>query len=623
MPDEDSARDRERLGLSPRQQFLDKLWSYYRCEQYSARKVAWDGSQHLGMMERDTVALAGYVPPGFYIANPTTLPIQFRRPTSPYHLCKVIVDRFTGLLFSQKRHPKLNVPGDPETEDFLNAIADAGRLWPVMMLSRAFGGAVGTCVVGFKLLEGRPVFEVFDPRWCQPKFIDRQQLVLHAVEYKYTFTQEVRDHEGNWHEVEYWYRRVIDAQADTVYQPCLVDERVKPDWKIGQQVQHNLGFCPIVWIQNQANPTEIDGDGDCVGIYELIEAIDRLNAQSEKGVIANCDPTVVVSTDAEMGQVLKGSANAIKLPSGGTASYMEMTGGGIQAAKQKVEDYKGMALEVAQCVLEQPDGTKTATEVDRNYASMLAKADTLREQYGEMGVKRLLNMVLVAAKRLTTPRIQNGSIVRQAFSLPPKIEVDPQTGKSRIIERRMGPGPYQVNLTWPQYFEPNVNDATNAVTAAVSAHTSQLIDQETAAKYIAPFFGVEDVSEMLEQVNKTAMQGQASLEQMALQGPTEGGEGGTAADTAKPEDLSPQQAALNGAQVTALLALAQAVEAGQISAESAMGIIQVSFPVNTQQAFKIVGNLGGKKSVVAQAQAKAAAAAKPPAPGGTGAPPTP
>src|SRR5688572_15495168 len=79
----DDKTDPRILGLSPRQQALDKRWAYYRCDQYNQRKVAWDGSRVVGETERDAIALAGYVPPGFYIASNETLPIQFRRPTAP------------------------------------------------------------------------------------------------------------------------------------------------------------------------------------------------------------------------------------------------------------------------------------------------------------------------------------------------------------------------------------------------------------------------------------------------------------------------------------------------------------------------------------------------------------
>src|ERR1700744_4144492 len=147
---------RFRGGRSPRQQRLDKYLSYYDCEQYAARTVAWDGSKHVGQFERDTIAMAGYVPPGFYVAQTETIPIAFRRPTTPYHLCRVVVDRFTSLVFSHKRHPRIAIEGDPKTDALVQAVVDEGHLWPIMTQVRTFGGATGTAVAGFKLVNGRP-----------------------------------------------------------------------------------------------------------------------------------------------------------------------------------------------------------------------------------------------------------------------------------------------------------------------------------------------------------------------------------------------------------------------------------------------------------------------------------
>lgn len=582
MHDEEVEQDRRRLGMSPRQQYLDKLWSYYRCDQYSARTVAWDGSKHVGMVERDTIALAGYIPPGFYMADNNSLPVQFRRPTSPYHLVKVIVDRFTSLLFSNKRHPKVTVDADPATDDFVNAVIEEGRLWPAMQTARAFGGGTGTAVVGFKLVQGRPQFEVFDPRWCSPQFLDRPQLVLSAMEYRYVFVQEIRVGD-EWHEVEFWYRRVIDQKTDTIFKPVPVKEQGQPKWVPAQVVNHDLGFCPIVWIQNQANPTEMDGDPDCLGIFELTEAIDRLNAQGEKGTIANADPTVVLTTNNPMGEVRKGSANAIKLEQGGSASYMEMNGGGIKSCRELAEDYKDMALEVAQCVLEQRDraGQMTATQVERNYSSMLSKADTFREQYGEMGVKRLINMVIVAAKRLMTPRVVNNQTMRYFFSLSKKI--NKVNGKVQQVDRQLGPGPYNVSMAWPPYFDPDEEEAQKAVTTSIAAKTGGLIDVMTAVRKIAPYFSVEDVPAMVHEITRSAYADQAALEKQALQGP----------DEVEPSqaDTNVQQSAFNGAQVQSLLELTKAVADGEIPAEAALEIIEIAYPVSKEQAMKIVGNL--------------------------------
>lgn len=523
IKDEPTAQgDKRRLGLSPRQQELDRLYSYYRTRQYDNRKVAWDGTLAMGTFERDTVAIAGYVPPGFYIANNITLPIRFRKPTAPYHLVKTIVDRFSGLLFSEPRHPRLQCEGDPATEDFVGAVAEDGRLWPTFMQARGFGGATGTAVVGFKFIAGKPYFEAFDPRWCIPTWHDRANFVLSALEFRYTYIEDLaipnEDGGEDWVEVEFWYRRVIDVKSDTIFKPVLTSEK-RPKWEPATTVQHALGFCPVAWIQNMPVATEIDGDPDCVGCYEMVEQIDMLNAQGDKGLIANCDPTLVIACEGGMEAVSKGSENALKLPQGGTAQYIEISAAGIEAAKRKAESYKANVLEVSQCVLEQPDKTQTATEVDRNYASMWAKADLLREQYGELGVKRLINMLIVAVKRLTTPVAKGDSITRFSISLPQRV--DPETGK--LVSRQLGPGPFAVKLVWPPYTEPNTNDTVQAVTAASTAKTSGLIDQETAAKYVAPYFGVEDIKGMMVRAASEASAAQQMTESAILSKPSPDG----------------------------------------------------------------------------------------------------
>jgi hypothetical protein len=286
-----------------------------------------------------------------------------------------------------------------------------------------------------------------------------------------------------------------------------------------------------------------------------------------------------VSTDAQMGEVKKGSTSALKLPAGGQASYMEMSGTGVVQAREQAKLYKDAALEVSQCVLEQPDGQRTATEVERNFAAMLARADTFREQYGEMGIKRLINMVLVASVQLSSPRIANGAVTRYTIRLPKRKDGQDQ---------RLGKGPFTADLTWPSYFEPSLNDANLAVQAASSAKMSGLVDDEHAAKFVASFFQVEDVAGVAANVRTASGAEQAKIEAQALAGP----EREEFLKPGLPEDApstgKEQDAALNGAQVTALADLVKAVAAGELPAESAIEIIIVGFPVDRAVATKMV-----------------------------------
>lgn len=507
-----------RLGLSPRQQELNRLWCYYTCEQYAARAVDWNGNQFLTHLEKEAIASSDYLPPGFYDANKSQLPLMFRRPTSPYHLCKVIVERFTSLLFSQKRHPRFNIDGDEMSEDFLNTVASVGRLWPVMIQARTFGGSMGSSCVSFQFINGKPRFEVHDPRWAMPIFEDRAELTLAGIDKRYIYPVEVRDEDGDWVEVPFWYRRVIDQEKDTIYEPVPVGDGEEPNWVPKKEVAHEFGFCPAQWIQNIPVSDDIDGLPDCHGCFDLVESIDALNASAQRGIIANCDPTLVISTDAEMDSVAKGNDNAIKLPGGGSATYMEIAASGPKAARELAAEFRKMVLEVAQCHLESEGSVpQTATEVERKYASMLSKADIMQEQYGERGIKPLMEKVAQAVAIISQPRAQDGSIKRFYIALPHRM-VTAEDGTTKYIQRSLGKGPYYVTVQWQRYFEPDLKDIDLAVRASAAAKTAQLVDDMHATKFISEYFNVNDVKSLVEKIREEAKAQQKELEAMSMSG---------------------------------------------------------------------------------------------------------
>ena len=203
----------------------------------------------------------------------------------------------------------------------MQALGDESRLWPAMVQARAFGGATGSACLGFQFSNGKPLIEVHDPRWIYPVFRDRHRLILGSIEKRYQYPVEVLDPEsGDWTTGWVWYRRVINEEVDVIFKPAPVLENgVEPDWEIQTGVEHGLGFCPAVWIQNQPVTGDIDGEPDCHGIFDMVESIDQLHSQAKRAVMANMDPTLVISTEAPMDSIEKGHGKALKLPSG-TAS---------------------------------------------------------------------------------------------------------------------------------------------------------------------------------------------------------------------------------------------------------------------------------------------------------------
>ncbi len=120
----------------------------------------------------------------------------------------------------------------------------------------------------------------------------------------------------------------------------------------------------------------------------------------------------------------------------------------------------------------------------------------LREQYGERGVKKLLEMVMLAARKHQTTWIDFSNpavpqLVRGLIKLPKKRVIN-EDGSITWAIREIGMGE-QIDLHWPSYFSPGLDTVAKAVTAAGEAKQYGLVAEETATKFVAEYFQVEDV----------------------------------------------------------------------------------------------------------------------------------
>jgi len=583
--DRDLSRSNDRiarLGLTERQRRLNTLWAWYRAVNYDSRRIEWDGSMAVDELDREAIAAGSG---SMYPDVAPDLPIRFRRPTAPYRLVRLVVNRFSGLLFSSRLHPVVSVPGRGAQERVLLELIKQSRLWSRMSHARRYGGACGTACVGFKFVRGRLVIEVHDPRWVTPRFkAGADQHTLERVEIRYIKQREERDGEGVLRPVDYWYRRTIDEVSDTLYDEVPVGDGDEPTWTIRARVDHSFGFCPVYWIQNLPCDDSADGDPDCHGIYEMAESIDALLSQANKGIISNCDPTLGLITDDQINTLAKGSDNAIRLQKGSSASYIEISGNGPRLALEMVKQIRAYALETAQCVVEHPDvANRTATEIERLYESMFDKVDDLREQYAEQGVRPLLEGILNAVRKLlTTVRVNaDGSRYRRVLRLEIPDLDEGVTSQSFLAETFIGgPESYDgsVVLTWPPYSKPSLQDRSMAVTTARSARDGGLLTRERALRFAAPYLDVEDPEQALREVEEEAA-AERLADDIAIMGAT----------GAPPAETPPEEKALNGAQVKALMDLGIAIRNGSVTADSALATAMHAFHLGREEAMSILG----------------------------------
>lgn len=484
--------------LTQRQQDLTTRWGFFKVEEHAGKGVDWEGRAVMSGPTRDGISRQGYLPPGYANVG-DSLPREFRRPVAELGIVRNIVSRFTGLLFSNRKQPRIRVPGDENTEDYLNAQLVAGQFWAAMIQTRNFGGAMGSGCVGFNFIQGKVHFDAIDPRWATPEFAGRGTQDLLKLTIQYAYSKEEKDEEGNWKQVWYWYRRVIDTETDTVWVPVKCRKK-EPDWNYikSNTVRHGLSFVPYEWIQNLDEGGETDGESDCAGIYNLVLAIDSLLTEVYSGTIKNCDPTLMLATDLELKSVSKGSDNALKVSKGESASYLELAGSGPRIGLEVVKEMEDRAYRLAQCVpdqvLFQNSGEKTALEIERIYSSMLERADDLREQYGPPMI-RICQKLLGAIRMFTTIReTPDGRVVRGKVYVPPKVIQQPD-GDTVEIPRTIGKGTI-CEVKWPPYFHPTLGDVETALRVATTAKDAEFMTKSTAVTYAAPFLDMDPLKEL-------------------------------------------------------------------------------------------------------------------------------
>ena len=497
-----------RLGLSQRQIELNRLYSYARAQQHETCSVDWDGSRHPTTIDREAITTASFLPQGWKDpgANLDSMPLRFRRPSVPCHLGKVIPARFTALLFGEGTHPQWKVPGMPETEAWAEAVSETYGLWSKMAMVRDLGGAMGTAVVGFKIIKGKVIWEEFDARWCYPTFDPEDPGQLKQLEIRYMFPQEILETStGKWREERFWYRRIIDTEVDTLWKPQLVgDGTQEPKWSdpttVDKMVKHNFGFVPIEWTQNIEVTGDIDGDPDCHGCYDYFDRIGEIDSNAHKGVVKNTDPTATLASDGQYSNVQMGSDMVLKMEKGGVAGYMEINGTSIEAADKESDRLRAKALEIAECVLpdqESSESAATATEILKRSAAMYAKASRMRQQYGSKCLVPLMSKLIRAAQKLGKATAVGEQIVRQTITLPPKME-----GKEIKAYALDESGGAQLKLEWPPFAEPSPADTGLLATATNTLVMGGIISKRTATRKMAPHYNIEDIDGEVAQAAK-------------------------------------------------------------------------------------------------------------------------
>ena len=472
------------------------------------------------------------------VAMPSVyIPIDMRRPNAPHRLAPLIVESFTGLVFGHGHFPTVDAEGDADTEDFVQALIEAGDLPTVMMRARDCGGGVGTVGLSWRFADGAPRVKVHNGKnlwvhvWKDFDALEPEHVSEIVKVAKDGIDKKTRKPKRCW----FWRRRDWTPLADVVFVDQACDEPI--EWIVdeAETTIHGEGETHFIWVPNLPDDdeaTRIDGKCDFDGQYEPLNTLDVLNSVVTTGAVRNLDPTLVLAVDpmiSKMG-VRKGSDNALTVGTDGTASYLELSGTSITAGIALLEKEEQKILRVAQCVIPDPAEVAAAgtssLAIRLLYLPMLGKADLLRAQYGRALVRLLEQMVASARRYMPTVDRETGvavypvesstvthedgrveeieSEIECTLSLPPRVSeeevIGPDgrpTGKKVSTKHARTPGHAEkLTLIWGEYFPPTEAERqAKGTTLSTATGGKPVMSQRSAAEVWAGYNDLDPATE--------------------------------------------------------------------------------------------------------------------------------
>jgi hypothetical protein len=503
---------------SARRQLLERRWSFFSCTQHDQKQYDFDGRMIRGGFDGAAQPLLGSQESPYYV------PLRARRPSAPYRLARLIDKSFTSMLFGDHRFPVLDTPGDATTKDYAAAIQKAADIPGRFQRMRDIGGAVGTAACSWAYVLGKPRVRAHNAKNIHVhSWDDRDEFIPRHVTECFQYDRPVFDPErGRMVTVPHWYRRDWLPDADIVFLPVPVRRGVEPVFvpDTSQSYEHRDGICHFVMAQNLPDD-DVDGEPDYEGQLENFDSLDIMLSIIVRGAVLNLDPTLKLKMDPDLVNrmgVRKGSDNALVVGEEGDAEYMELAGTSIDAGVKLFNEKRRFVLEVAQCVIPDPDkvaanGTSSVA-LKAMYKPMTDQTNILRGQYGPM-LARLMEPLLTVARHRhgayvtvyepdDTEQLQP-RVVQTYIDLPPRAVPDPSgelgaDGLPKTVMVPREPGSAEtVDPLWKEYFLPTSLDQQNAVTTltqAAGGPGTAILSKKTATQLVAEALGRDGDAEL-------------------------------------------------------------------------------------------------------------------------------
>ncbi len=429
--------------------------------------------------------------------------LRERRPSLVYQLARLIVDQTSSLTFGEAHFPSIRSWESEDASDRsggfereIERIVEACDLESAMM-SAIYRGSIGSSAVIVRGIGPKriPHIEVVSGKVARPIFNPKDPTSLGGMVQVYTVSGEVLQAEGYEKALAdktYWLRVEFDAKEERRFLPLTEqefaemqsadpDDKKAPRWKLGEAVDHGFGCTPVVWMVNPPAIDRVDGAATFEPIANFCVEIDYSLSQTGRGLRYSADPTLVVSRGDMMslmggeseGPIVKSVARALELGEGGSAKLLEITGQGLDSAREYVKMLREWALEVVggmKADAENSRGPQSGRALEVLSQPLIWLVERMRIAYGTRGLLPVLRIILRG--------IKSGSLVIAGVDAP-----DPDAS---------------MRLVWPSWWTPRGSDLAQQANALQTfaggsvKNPVALLSRDTVARLAATTVGLDD-----------------------------------------------------------------------------------------------------------------------------------
>ena len=412
--------------------------------------------------------------------------------------------------------------------------------------------ATSTAVVVYSASDGEIGGEIVDPCNAEPTFATNGRDV-ERLEIRYPYIDIYKGDDQVIRARCLLYRRVIDAQADTVFKPAVApgDGR-DPSWVVdkARSAEHGLGFCPVVWYAFKRREKRA-GDFDGHAIHAtLLDELDALNfglSQRHRAALYSGDPQLVETGVSQSEQVAPSGntphATIKQLRDGqGRVTYgfgyserprsarrkgagtvwryenenakvqmLTLPGDALAAVSEHSADLLGKiegVLGYTASTPEQVKGALSGKALGFLFARTTAFVDRVRSDFWRGFMRPSLSMMLRMVYVLGSASA--GSLyvpgVTKTLPLLERFQRDVEGSGARWFCPRIKP-------QWGRYFDDGPEGEAQTVKVASDAFSAGLVTREIAIEKLRGIFAFDSAALLAEELQKAEEEQQAkSLE---------------------------------------------------------------------------------------------------------------